>query len=776
MLPITYFFVLCSIIVHGLTIPFFSFAKGAQKVTRTWSRHASFGPDGEPGWMTRAMRRTRTGESGVSMNDEDDGGGMSEIRRVLQAQLAGIGKGAIGGEDEKELRRELEDDPDAETDAQAESSPNESSSSSKNGFPATATGGAGSSSGADVDLEKGEGGGDGDIGLYPEEKRRSKEAKRRAQRSNDDGDFDGAEVWHGGEETHYENDCSEWMGDDTCEMRKHRQAEEAKRRRKALEERGKRQDDEERRRSKDSEEDVGEAPMDRDINSGRIHSEDEDEDARNDKEGQADAVRRERKQSSASKRSRRRSSREDEEDEEDGYPCVREWLEGNDLVLELQKSRCEEPIVEIIHLTDEERDAMEGTKSPAYKWARDHEEELEHLVEGSVGKNWTLHNARHNLLHFGIPGKLDAAKHTLKTRTMGEALKQTAEGHDSGKEAMKEVEGHDLTPRSTPRSGSPRSASVDPSEPKQSGSSQKESATPKKSEEETDAQRDERAAMLYGALNWASERRDTRDSKSSSPKATSTSPGSGTKPPPVRRNSSSTSPPRKNFPSSSKSMQSRPVGQRRGSMRKKLLSGQIGLAGRRSSAVQDNVEEEEEVDDAEEAGPSTAVTESPPAPVKRTPKNFPRAASLGGLGVGREVDDEEVSSGAASPGGAGRGHLRSSSIQWLDVADGHDRTPATPTSRRPRSIRIAEDEEAEDDGQDQGRHGGRRRGLAGFISSLRQGGRSRHEGTSLNVERTTASPPSEQSSEGILRSGEQTPTAADYGSHTITIKKTSSQE
>ncbi|PWN37298.1 Sodium/hydrogen exchanger, partial [Meira miltonrushii] len=55
--PIIYFFVICSITIHGLTIPFFAFSKNATRMTRTWSRNPSFGRfDTEPGWVSR-MRK-----------------------------------------------------------------------------------------------------------------------------------------------------------------------------------------------------------------------------------------------------------------------------------------------------------------------------------------------------------------------------------------------------------------------------------------------------------------------------------------------------------------------------------------------------------------------------------------------------------------------------------------------------------------------------------------------------------------------------------------------
>lgn len=58
--PIVSFMVLCSILVHGLSIPFFSLGRRVHTVTRTWSRHDTFGRTHSiPEWanMTRHVVR-----------------------------------------------------------------------------------------------------------------------------------------------------------------------------------------------------------------------------------------------------------------------------------------------------------------------------------------------------------------------------------------------------------------------------------------------------------------------------------------------------------------------------------------------------------------------------------------------------------------------------------------------------------------------------------------------------------------------------------------------
>lgn len=55
--PIVAFMVLCSITIHGLSIPFFSLGRRVHSVSRTWSRHQSM--DVGPEWATHTRRVVR---------------------------------------------------------------------------------------------------------------------------------------------------------------------------------------------------------------------------------------------------------------------------------------------------------------------------------------------------------------------------------------------------------------------------------------------------------------------------------------------------------------------------------------------------------------------------------------------------------------------------------------------------------------------------------------------------------------------------------------------
>ncbi|THH04515.1 hypothetical protein EW145_g5463 [Phellinidium pouzarii] len=55
--PIVSFMVLCSITIHGLSIPFFSLGRRVHSVSRTWSRHQSMDPT--PEWATHTRRVSR---------------------------------------------------------------------------------------------------------------------------------------------------------------------------------------------------------------------------------------------------------------------------------------------------------------------------------------------------------------------------------------------------------------------------------------------------------------------------------------------------------------------------------------------------------------------------------------------------------------------------------------------------------------------------------------------------------------------------------------------
>ncbi|KAL5512828.1 hypothetical protein ACEPAG_3094 [Sanghuangporus baumii] len=56
--PIVAFMVLCSITIHGLSIPFFSLGRRVHSVSRTWSRHQSMDPLG-PEWAMHTRRASR---------------------------------------------------------------------------------------------------------------------------------------------------------------------------------------------------------------------------------------------------------------------------------------------------------------------------------------------------------------------------------------------------------------------------------------------------------------------------------------------------------------------------------------------------------------------------------------------------------------------------------------------------------------------------------------------------------------------------------------------
>ena len=66
--------VLCSITIHGLSIPFFSLGRRVHSVTRTWSRHDTFGTfTGRtmPEWANQA-RHVRPGDEIIINRDRED--------------------------------------------------------------------------------------------------------------------------------------------------------------------------------------------------------------------------------------------------------------------------------------------------------------------------------------------------------------------------------------------------------------------------------------------------------------------------------------------------------------------------------------------------------------------------------------------------------------------------------------------------------------------------------------------------------------------------------
>lgn len=84
--PIVYFLVLCSIIVHGSSIPFFNLGKRVHTVTRTWTNRS----ESEPSWLARVKRVGDNGNADLPTNPEKmDDEKAAERRRREQDLEAG---------------------------------------------------------------------------------------------------------------------------------------------------------------------------------------------------------------------------------------------------------------------------------------------------------------------------------------------------------------------------------------------------------------------------------------------------------------------------------------------------------------------------------------------------------------------------------------------------------------------------------------------------------------------------------------------------------------
>ncbi|CAL1712633.1 unnamed protein product [Somion occarium] len=80
--PIVAFMVLCSITIHGLSIPFFSLGRRVHTVSRTWSRHDTLGRHAMPEWATD-IRRVERPEDIVVNRDLDIERGDSALDKTL---------------------------------------------------------------------------------------------------------------------------------------------------------------------------------------------------------------------------------------------------------------------------------------------------------------------------------------------------------------------------------------------------------------------------------------------------------------------------------------------------------------------------------------------------------------------------------------------------------------------------------------------------------------------------------------------------------------------
>ena len=75
--PIIAFIVLCSIIIHGLSIPGFSLGKRVHSLSRTWSRRDTTG-SGRPDWTNRTKLVTKA-EDVIINRDLEKGGGVKGV-------------------------------------------------------------------------------------------------------------------------------------------------------------------------------------------------------------------------------------------------------------------------------------------------------------------------------------------------------------------------------------------------------------------------------------------------------------------------------------------------------------------------------------------------------------------------------------------------------------------------------------------------------------------------------------------------------------------------
>ncbi|KAL1741428.1 Sodium/hydrogen exchanger family-domain-containing protein [Schizophyllum fasciatum] len=92
--PIVAFIVLCSIVVHGLSIPGFSLGRRVHSVSRTWSRHAN-----APEWTTQA-RHVDRGEDVVINRDRDDAMERGELEKEEESEPSSATR-TTAGEPEK---------------------------------------------------------------------------------------------------------------------------------------------------------------------------------------------------------------------------------------------------------------------------------------------------------------------------------------------------------------------------------------------------------------------------------------------------------------------------------------------------------------------------------------------------------------------------------------------------------------------------------------------------------------------------------------------------
>lgn len=105
--PIVGFMVLCSITVHGLSIPSFSLGRRVHSVSRTWSRHATGASmGGAPEWANQTTLVTRGDEKIIINRDENRRPLEIDVERGSDSEKTKEGSG--GSIDEKDHIEEPE--------------------------------------------------------------------------------------------------------------------------------------------------------------------------------------------------------------------------------------------------------------------------------------------------------------------------------------------------------------------------------------------------------------------------------------------------------------------------------------------------------------------------------------------------------------------------------------------------------------------------------------------------------------------------------------------
>lgn len=599
----------------------------------------------------------------MASNKEVEGGGMTEIQRVLNAQLGVIGKGAIGGDAEKELRRDSSSGDDS------------SGSRTRVGLLNTRT---------ERDLELAE----GDVDVNDEKAAAAREHHRSSSRDVDDiDDYRDSEA---------EDPSCEWGGDNTAEMKLYRAKREAKReearRRKEHQDEGR-----SRRDTEGGEGDIGEAPMDREMIWGDIEEEDEDEDVRADH--RAERVRARHAGDDVDEHHGGRDAQEKEElerehEKEQEYPKARSWLEGNTLVIEYIESRCAEPDVHVVHLTKEEAAKLSEssgggsseseTASVAHSWLTSHIDELDEHVQDKSHRSWHPAETAKKLVSSGAlqswlsGGSKDSkSAKTPKTgrrasgATDDETEEQRRDRADMLYAAMNWRDGkhydedEDVKQGGKGKAGRPAAlASTSDSSAAASTSSSTSSLPPSSPPNGSDA------AAAMGARRSPRSQQQRRKSSSTSPQGTRRYSNTGRRPSVTGGTADDAGPSTVALPAAPRQYVAH--GTRRPSMRRKILTGRLGFGGRRgkkgpsgSSSGDSGDEEAEETRDG---------IESP---------GMPRTGSIGGLSTptsgSRDPASQDVVGVLRSPAELDRerrsnNRTPSASVSFLNTTDTkHDR-------------------------------------------------------------------------------------------------------